>query len=126
MSNWRILSDHNEPEPLSKWLEEQGHYVVRSKFAVGQEAPDPVVAKYAIENDLTLISWDKDFGHQRFMAPRYSGLSRMGFSCPEPMAIERAKEVYDVLDFLVTRSGTVRFEIRIARDKVLFRDRWPN
>ena len=120
---WSFMCDHNVPESLANWLEENGQTVTRSRDAVGEEAADPIVAKYAVENRMILVSWDKDFGHQRFASRRYEGLARIGFSCPEPMAVERIIEVVDLLDFAIARSDGLPPEIRIARDKVLVRDK---
>lgn len=122
-NKWAFLCDHNVPEPLARWLEDNGQIVVRSREVVGEDAKDPIVAKYAIENDLILISWDRDFGHQRFASPRYEGLARIGFSCPEPLAVQRLEEVAVLVDFAIEWSGGLPPEIKIAKDKVLIRDK---
>lgn len=72
---------------------------------------------------MILVSWDKDFGHQRFASQRYAGLARIGFSCPEPMAVERIAEVVDLLDFAISWCNGLPSEIRVAKDKVLVRDK---
>lgn len=121
-STWKFLSDHNVPNPLTVLLETNGQDIVRSKDVVGDEAKDPVVAKFAIDQRRILLSWDRDFGHQRFMKARFTGLSRIGFSYPEPLAVERFTQVADVVDFLIRRHKGLPPEIRIARDKVQLRD----
>jgi hypothetical protein len=121
-STWRFLCDQNVPEPLTKFFEAQSQDVIRSKDVVGEAAKDPVVARFAIEEKRILVSWDRDFGQQRFMAPRYQGLSRIGFSCPEPLAVERFEQVADVVDFLIRRHNGLPPEIRIAKEKVAHRD----
>lgn len=111
------------PELLCKWLEARGAYVERSRDAVGQDAEDPVVARYAIDKALVLVSWDRDFTQQRFMKQRYMGLKRIGYSCPEPMAVERTDEIFDFIRFCFIRAVETDFEIRIAPDKVQYRDK---
>lgn len=121
-SSWRFLCDQNVPEPLTKFLEGHSQDVIRSKDVVGEAAKDPVVARFAIKEKRILVSWDRDFGQQRFMAPRYDGLARIGFSFPEPLAVERFEQVADLVDFLISRHDGLPPEIRIAREKVAHRD----
>lgn len=82
------------------------------------DSPDPVVAQAAMEARSILVSWDKDFNHQRFLAPRYESLSRVGFSCPEPEGVTRLKEVLDLFEFAIKRARSKPVTIRIARDKL--------
>lgn len=121
-SAWKFLCDQNVPEPLSVFLIEEGQDVVRSKDVVGENAKDPVVAKFAIEHKRILVSWDRDFGQQRFMAPRFEGLARIGFSCPEPLAVDRIRQVGDLLNYLISRHQGLPPEIRVAREKIAYRD----
>ncbi len=55
--------------------------------------------------------------HQRFMQPRYAGLSRLGFSCPEPEGASRLAELLDLVEFAFERAAGRPVLIRIARDK---------
>lgn len=102
-----FLSDHNVPKSVGSFLIDRGHDVARVAELMPTNSPDPVVAKAAIESGRILISWDKDFVHQRFMQPRCVGLSRIGFSCPEPQGAARLAEVIDLVEFAVARSGVL-------------------
>ncbi|MEX3014319.1 DUF5615 family PIN-like protein [Gymnodinialimonas hymeniacidonis] len=121
-SAWRFLVDQNVPEPLCKFLEGAGQDVLRSRDVVGEEAKDPVVAKVAMEDSRILISWDRDFGHQRFMKKRFDGLARIGCSFPEPLAEARFSQVVDVVDSFIVRHDGLPPEIKIAREKIQLRD----
>ena len=46
-----------------------------------QGQPDQVVATAAMESGRVLVSWDKDFNHQRFQTARFATLNRIAFSC---------------------------------------------
>lgn len=120
---WRFLLDQNVPEPLGRLLLENDQDVLWSRDAVGADAKDPIVARYAIVENRILISWDRDFGHQRFLSPRYTQLVRIGFSIPEPLAVERFQEIADAVDFFLGRGDRLPVEIKIGKDKVLYRDR---
>ena len=67
------------------------------------------------------MSWDKDFGHQRYASSRFAGLFRIGFSCPELLAVERVEEVADIIGLAISRSRNPPPEIKISRDKVQIR-----
>lgn len=65
-----------------------------------------------------LVSWDKDFNHQRFLAPRYESLSRVGFSCSEPEGATRLATVLDLFEYVIKRAKGKPITIRIGRDKL--------
>ena len=81
-------------------------------------SPDQIVAKAAMSAGRILVSWDKDFGQQRFMKPRFASLSRIGFSCPEPDGAKRLAEVMDLIEFAFARAKGKPVRIKIAKDKV--------
>lgn len=114
-----FLSDHNVPVSVGHFLVEKGHDVARVADLMPANSPDPVVATAAIKAGRILISWDRDFNHQRFMKPRFAGLRRIGFSCPEPKGAVRLAEVIDLVQFAFQRAGDSPLRIRIAHDKFL-------
>lgn len=52
-----------------------------------------------------LVSWDKDFNHQRFKSERFKGLSRIGMSCRELDGASRFKANMDGIEFEVGRAS---------------------
>jgi hypothetical protein len=113
-----FLTDVNVPDSVGDFLTSQGHDVVRVRDVMAIDATDPVVAQAAMEAKRILVSWDKDFNHQRFLAPRYARLSRVGFSCPEPEGASRLKDVLDLFEFAIKRAKGKPVTIRIGRDKL--------
>lgn len=114
-----FLSDHNVPVSVGHFLTDRGHDVARVADLMAIDSPDPVVATAAIQAGRVLISWDRDFNHQRFMKPRFAKLRRIGFSCPEPMGAMRLAEVIDLLEFSFRRAGDSLLRVKIAHDKFL-------
>lgn len=113
-----FLADHNVAMAVSRFLNGRGHDVAVLADLMPMDTPDPVVATAAIEAGRILLSWDRDFNHQRFMQERFAALSRIGFSCPEPEGAARLAEVIDVVEFAVARAKGHPVRIRVARDKV--------
>jgi hypothetical protein len=118
----RFLLDNNVPVSVALFLRERGHDVVFSRDIQAADATDPIVAVAAIEARRVLVSWDKDFNHQRFQQPRFAALSRIGMSCPEPDGATRIARLIDVIEFTFVRANGSPFLIRIARDKYQVRD----
>lgn len=119
----RFLTDVNVPDSVGSFLEECGHNVVRVRDIMAIDTKDPIVAEAAMQDDRILVSWDKDFNHQRFLKERYRKLSRIGFSCPEPDGKDRLQEVIDLVEFTYARREGVPLVLKIASDKVLVRDK---
>lgn len=113
-----FLSDHNVPVSVGQVLIDRGHDVARVADLMPVNSPDPVVAKAAIESGRILLSWDKDFNHQRFMKPRFAPLCRIGFALPEPEGAARLLAVIDVIEFAFVRAGDEPLRIRIAKGKI--------
>lgn len=114
-----LLADHNVPMSVVQAFRSFGHDAVTVADTMPTNSSDPVVAKAAIEAGRILVSWDKDFNHQRFMQPRFAGLSRIAFACPEPTGATRLRGVIDLVEFAVARASGAPVRIRIAPDKVL-------
>lgn len=113
-----FLADQNVPEDIVRCLTKRGHIVSRVRDEMPADSPDPVVALAAINAGRILLTWDRDFGHQRFMQPRFDRLCRIGFSCPEPEGARRLAEVLDLLEFAFARAKGAPVRIKVARDKV--------
>jgi hypothetical protein len=114
-----FLTDVNVPDSVGECLVDRGHDVVRVREIMAADAKDPVVAEAAMRAGRVLISWDRDFNHQRFMQERFAALSRIGFSCPEPTGADRLRAVIDLVEFSIARASGTPVRIKIARDKFL-------
>jgi hypothetical protein len=117
----KFFTDNNVPDSVGGVLIDRGHNVIRLRDVMAADAKDPVVAVAAIEAGRILVSWDRDFNHQRFQAPRFAGLSRIGMSCAEPEGAGRIEETIDLVEFAVVRSEGQPITILIGRGKVLVR-----
>lgn len=116
-----FLTDNNVPDSAGNALADAGHTVVRQRETMATTASDPVLAVAAIQAGLILLSWDKDFNHQRFQAPRFLGLSRIGMSCPEFDGAKRLAETIDLVEFAFRRAAGTPLTILIGQKKVLIR-----
>jgi predicted nuclease of predicted toxin-antitoxin system len=65
----RFLLDNNVPDSVARYLRERGHDVELVRDVMAADAKDPVVAVAAIKSNRVLVSWDRDFDHQRFQQP---------------------------------------------------------
>lgn len=118
----RFLLDNNVPDSVADFLRHRGHDVALVREVMAANAKDPVVAKAAIQAQRVLVSWDRDFNHQRFQQPRFAELSRIGMSCPEPDGASRMEQLIDVIEFTYVRANGTPILIRVARDKYQVRD----
>jgi hypothetical protein len=118
VGNLAFLTDQNVPDDVVRCLDDRGYLVSRVRDEMAANSTDPIVAMAAINAGRILVSWDRDFGHQRFMQPRFSRLSRIGFSCPEPQSASRLAAVLDVIEFAFARAGSNPVRIKIAKDKI--------
>lgn len=116
---YRFLTDHNVPDSVGNALVALGQDVVRLREVMAVNTTDPVVAKAAIEDGRILISWDRDFNQQRFMGPRFAGLSRLSMSGPEMQGAARLEAVFDIISFALHRAAGFPVTIRIGVGRVL-------
>lgn len=117
----RFLADNNVPDSTGNALISLGHDVVRQRDVMPTDATDPVVAIAAIKSDRILLSWDKDFNHQRFQAERFAMLSRIGMACPEPLGAKRILEIDDLIRFAFARTKGEPLTIVVGERKLLIR-----
>lgn len=115
---FRFLSDHNVPDSFGNFLIGIGHDVVRLRDVMAINTSDPVVAKAAMESDRVLISWDRDFNQQRFLAPRFIGLSRLMMSGPEMEGAARLESVFDIVSYALRRADRSPVTIRVGVGKI--------
>jgi predicted nuclease of predicted toxin-antitoxin system len=114
-----FLTDQNVPDSVGQFLKQRGHDVVRLRDIMPTDSADPVVAEAAMQAGRVLVSWDKDFNHQRFMKPRFSALSRLAFSCLETEAVARLKIHISLIEAEVRLIRTGKpMRIRIGSDKI--------
>lgn len=115
---FRFLTDHNVPDSVGNILRALGHDAVRLREVMAIRTTDPVVAEAAIRDDRILVSWDRDFNQQRFMSPRFAGLSRLSMSGPEMQGAARLEGVIDVVEFALKRARGAPITIRVGVGKV--------
>lgn len=60
-----FLTDHNVPEDVFHCLKKRRHLVTRVRDEMPADSPDHIVAAAAMSAGRILVSWDKDFNHQR-------------------------------------------------------------
>lgn len=114
-----FLADNNCPESVIRYLTDRSHDVVRVRDIMPADSPDPVVAQAAMQADRVLIGWDKDFTHQRFLAPRFKKLSRIGFSCLEENGAARLEALIDLVEGEASRrTKDTPMVIKIGKDKI--------
>lgn len=114
----RFLSDHNVPESVAKVLDQAGFDVARLRNIMAVDAKDPVVAMAAIQDDRVLISWDRDFGQQRFKSPRYERLSRLAMSGREVNGALRLAATLDVVVFAFRRAAGRPLTVHVGAGRV--------
>lgn len=118
-----FFTDVNVPDSVGAFLLARGHDVVKVRDVMAIDTKDPIIAEAAMQADRILISWDKDFNHQRFLKPRFRDLNRIGFSCPEPDGADRLAEIIDLVEFAFERSGGSPVALKVGSDKLLIRDK---
>lgn len=116
--SYRFLTDHNVPKSVGDTLIGLGQNVVRLRDVMAVDAPDPVVAKAAMEDERVLVSWDRDFNQQIFKSPRFARLSRLSMSVPETEGPARLGEVFDIIAFALRRAAGKPVTIRVGKGKV--------
>jgi hypothetical protein len=115
---FRFITDHNVPDSVGNVLIDLGHDVVRLREVMAVDTTDPIVARAAIEDQRVLVSWDRDFNQQRFMAPRFARLSRLSMSGPEMDGAQRLLSIFGLVSFALNRAGNNPITIRVGSGKV--------
>lgn len=97
----RFFLDHNVPVSVVDVLVASSHEVIVLKDAIAADAPDPVVALTAAENDAILLSFDKDFraiaGRLGVSHNRLRKLSRVQMRCKGPAGARRLQDALSLI-----------------------------
>lgn len=98
----RFMLDENVPTAVFRFLEAEGFEVLLSREAVGEGAPDPVVAQAAQLNATILVSLDRDMRRiQRQLSvaneARFPKLDLILLTCAEPQAAERMRKFLPII-----------------------------
>ncbi|MGH6651047.1 MAG: DUF5615 family PIN-like protein [Sphingopyxis sp.] len=96
------MLDENVPAAVSHFLAEQGFEVILSRDAVGEGAPDPMVAQAAQVNEAILVSLDRDMRRiQRQLSAaneaRFPTLDLIMLACSEPQAAARLQKFLPII-----------------------------
>ena len=120
----RFFTDHNVPDSIGNYLRGRGHSVVRLRHHMPDNSKDPVVATAALKDGRILITCDKDFNTQRFMQPRFEGLSRVALSGDGPTLLPAVKEHIETIEFqfaLAQRKRAARLVAHVQVGQLRFR-----
>lgn len=106
------------PESVATVFRERGHTVVLVRDILPVDSPDPLVATVSEEDDLILVSCDRDF---KVIAPRiplgkrarYRKLSRISLHCNEHQAAQRVEIAMSLIE-------TEYEDAQGSRDKRMF------
>lgn len=98
-----FFMDQNVPDSVGKFLETEGHTVVRLREVMATTTPDPVIAVACTKNGHVLVSHDKDF---RQIAKRLNitqrqyqqSLHKITLECPEPEDVARLKDSLSLIE----------------------------
>jgi predicted nuclease of predicted toxin-antitoxin system len=98
----RFFLDHNVPASVVGVLTASKHDVIVLKDAIAPDAPDPIVALTAAENDAILLSFDKDFrtiaGRLGVSHKRLRKLSRIQMRCKGPAGARRLQDALSLIE----------------------------
>ncbi len=102
LSNFRVFLDEGVPIAVGEAFADHGHEVIYLKDAIQRGSSDTLVSATALANDATLIAFDGDMkqiarGHG-VSNSRFTKLSLIKFSCPEPMAVTRLKAAMSLIE----------------------------
>lgn len=106
--------DNNVPDSIGKYLQRLGHRVIRQRFSIPADSPDPIVAMTALQAGCILITQDKDFNSQRFQQDRFSTLSRISLSGSSATLLPALKEHLHLIEFQWTHCQQVNAPRMVA------------
>lgn len=114
--------DNNVPDSIGRYLQSRRHSVLRQRFHIAHDAPDPVVGMTALQANRILVTWDKDFNSQSFRQERFARLSRISLSGDGPSLLEAVKEHIELLEFQLPRPPKGgRIVAHVQRGNIRFR-----
>ena len=98
----RFFLDHGVPKSVADALVAAKHDVIVLKDAIATDSEDPIVALTAAENNVVLLSFDRDFraiaGRLGVSHRRLRKLSRIQMRCREPEGTKRLAEAMDLIE----------------------------
>lgn len=106
----RFPVDAQLPERLCQWLREQGHEALYVPTLLTGETPDAVVAAYAADHGLTLISKDEDFTHRHLTGGYQLVWIRLGNASNRELLAWFAPRFPEILAALI--NGEALVEVR--------------
>lgn len=113
----RFFLDNNVPDSIGRYLQRRGHSVLRQRYHIAHDSPDPVVAMTALQAERILVTWDKDFNTQAFRQARFSQLSRISICGSGPTLLPAIKEHIELLEFQfkkVPKNGRLVAQIQVG------------
>jgi predicted nuclease of predicted toxin-antitoxin system len=119
----RFLLDNNAPDSIRGRVEAHGvHSVTSVRDHLMHDATDDQIAATAVDNDLVLITWDRDFRIYLQQVPVTQAEPVPGgvvrIRTPELIAADRFASCLDIVEFHYSdvRSRKVRLRLDIGRD----------
>ena len=99
----RLLLDHNVPSSVAEVFRERGHDVQLVKDILPIDAADPLIAAVCQEDNLILVTGDRDFKVIASRIPRgartrFRRLSRISLQCNEPQAAQRVSAAMTLIE----------------------------
>lgn len=99
----RVLLDNCVPDSVGEVFRAHGHTIEYVRDILPVDSSDPLVATISEEQDLGLVSCDRDFN---LIAPRiplgkrsrYRKLSRISLECNEPQAASRLEAAMSLIE----------------------------
>lgn len=126
-----LLIDECVAESVTDIFAKRGHHILRVVDEMGQKTPDKLVAKFAEDNGLVLVTWNaKDF-YKLGMARRppdnkqqYRRAGLISFKCEEVQGARRAAQVIESIEFEYAQAAKrpdTRLLMEIHIDKFVVR-----
>lgn len=124
-----FLLDNNVPESVGRWLDNEGtHTVVRVREQLMHDATDDQIAAMADENDLVIITWDRDFRRYlpQVLQAQPGGVSGgvVRIRTREENAATRVADTLDLVEFHFgdARARNVRLRLDLGQDYATLHD----
>jgi hypothetical protein len=121
----RFFMDNCVPASVGRMLKAAGHEVTYLRDVIARDSPDPIVATLCDENDLVLVSLDKDFDQLHARAGvskrRFKKLKRIKIACSEPHAAARVKAALSLIELEVAvarQSPDKRMIVEIGHTRI--------
>jgi len=124
-----LLSDECVPRSVSEFFEQRRHRVRYVEQELGQNTPDRVVAEFANEQELILVTWNvRDFRNLGIVRrsirnqQQYRRAGMISFVCEEDQGARRAAQVIETLEFeyeQAMRRSDKRLLVAVHIDRII-------